>query len=387
MSKRKILTAVLMLCLAAFLAWRFVRPMNIFIVYERFERPMSLGIPAGLNSLSAEECVGCHAEIYAEWSESMHGQAWTDPYFQVDFVFDGSQQICLNCHVPLEDQQENLVFGFRDKERFRPILQPNPEFDPSLQKEGVTCVVCHIKDGVIIGPFETTDAPHPVKVDKSMAGGLKPCERCHVISGERWDTFYRIPPCGTVAEIGEGGQEPDCVGCHMPQTLRPVAEGGNPRKSGKHTFPGAHDPKAIAGALEVQYKQISGEDGIIGYNFQLINIGAGHYLPTGTPDRHLTLDLKLLDGQDRVIKEDRYTMKRYILWRPFIADLWDTRLAYGKPMTFEFRFGTEAGRLASVLEAVVKYHLLDEKRREKIGYENTEPISYPIYTKRISVNR
>lgn len=62
----------------------------------------------------------------------MHAQAWTDPYYQVDYRFDGSQQICLNCHIPLENQQENRVIGFRDSEKFDPILEPNPDFDVEL---------------------------------------------------------------------------------------------------------------------------------------------------------------------------------------------------------------------------------------------------------------
>ncbi|MBE9560746.1 MAG: hypothetical protein IMF15_08150, partial [Proteobacteria bacterium] len=34
-------------------------------------------------------------------------------------------------------------------------------------------------------------------------------------------------------------------------------------------------------------------------------------------------------------------------------------------------------------EAIVKYHLLDEKRRQRIGYENKTPISYEIFRKEI----
>ena len=37
------------------------------------------------------------------------------------------------------------------------------------------------------------------------------------------------------------------------------------------------------------------------YIFTLTNIGAAHYLPTGTPDRQLTLELKLLNKEEKVI--------------------------------------------------------------------------------------
>jgi galactose mutarotase-like enzyme len=78
-------------------------------------------------------------------------------------------------------------------------------------------------------------------------------------------------------------------------------------------------------------------------------------------------------------------MKRYILWRPFIVDLKDTRLAYGEPRTFEFSFKQDRENPPSTLEVMVRYHLLDERRRRRIGYENKEPIAYPIYIKKITL--
>lgn len=163
--------------LVIFLAYRMIRPINIFVVSEEFERPISVtNSPSGLGSLRATECGECHPEIYEEWSESMHAMAWIDPYFQVDFAFDGSQQICLNCHIPLQNQQENLVLGFLDKEKFKPDLTPNSAFDRELQKEGVTCAVCHVKDGVIIGPYGNTDAPHPTRREPEMTDGVGACK-------------------------------------------------------------------------------------------------------------------------------------------------------------------------------------------------------------------
>ena len=66
----------------------------------------------------------------------MHAKAWEDPYFQVDFAYDGSKQICLNCHTPLVNQQEDLVLGFNDADKFDPILKTNPDYDRALRDEG-----------------------------------------------------------------------------------------------------------------------------------------------------------------------------------------------------------------------------------------------------------
>lgn len=160
MTTKKAVIGLVILSAALFLGWRFVRPMNIFSVTKNFERPISTAkIPEPLETLSAKECAGCHREIYDEWSTTIHSKAWTDPYFRADFKFDGSPQICLNCHTPLDRQQENLVLGFRDDEKWDPILAPNPDFDHDLQQEGVTCAACHVKEGAILGPSGGDGAP------------------------------------------------------------------------------------------------------------------------------------------------------------------------------------------------------------------------------------
>ena len=104
----------------------------------------------------------------------------------------------MNCHIPLDRQQEHFILGFRDSDKLNPVLAPNPDFDPTLQQEGVTCVACHLRDGKIVGVLGTTDAPHPVKM---IDDPNQICMRCHVVEGNRWDTLFRLPPCGTVAEI------------------------------------------------------------------------------------------------------------------------------------------------------------------------------------------
>ena len=262
----------------------------------------------------------CHRDIYEEWRTTMHSQAWTDPYFQADWAFDRSQQICKNCHVPLDRQQEHTILGFRDKDKWDPILAPNPGFDPGLQHEGVTCTACHLREGRIVGVHGVTDAPHPVgKIDDPNTV----CVRCHVVTGDRWDTLFRFPPCGTVAEIqatpssrlaiedraalaDHGGTAvsvapipsddkpgelamPDatslgCVQCHMPLVERPLVEGGKARPVRRHLWRGGHDPEMVKKGLEVRFGEITATSpGTRTFAVTLTNVGAAHYLPTGTP--------------------------------------------------------------------------------------------------------
>jgi len=356
--------------------------MNIFIVSDEFARPMTMTVPDGLGSLRADECGGCHVEIYNEWRQSMHAKAWTDPYFQADYVFDGSQQICLNCHIPLQNQQENLVLGFEDKARFKPVLKPNPAFDGQLQQEGVTCAVCHVRDGIIIGPYGDTDAPHPSRFDPAMTSGMDICRKCHVVSGKRRDTFFRLPPCGTVAEIAQGGTDRkiNCVKCHMPTVTRPLSEGFPTRRGRMHLWKGGHDQDMVRNALQVDLELGPSRKGRGSALLTLTNTGADHFLPTGTPDRQLTVEFLLKDTTtDTIIKKKTYKLKRTILWRPFIFDLRDTRLRKNKPRTFTFSWKVDSTEDDILLDITVRYHLLDEARRKRIGYRNSDPISFALY--------
>jgi hypothetical protein len=389
---------LLVLLLAIFLAWRFIRPLNIFVVTEAFERPEDTSdIPQPLVGLGARECAVCHQEFYDEWRTTIHSQAWTDPYFQTDWQFDNSQHVCRNCHTPLDRQQPHVILGFRDKDKWDPIMAPNPDFDPDLQHEGVTCTACHLRDGKIVGVQGIQDAPHPVQ---QLNDPNEVCVRCHVVDGDRWDTFFRFPPCGTVAEIqsspstGKTGEltltdigSLGCVQCHMPLVERPLVAGGQVRPARQHLWRGGHDPAMVKQGLEVLLeeaeKQSADERQFV---LTITNVGAAHYLPTGTPDRHLTIDLRLLDSEGRVLKEQSHSIKRTVMWRPFIIDLWDTRLPRWQPRKYKLSVPADSKRKPAVVEAIVRYHLLDERRRKRIGYENKDPIAYEVFRQQLSLD-
>ncbi|MGD8312809.1 MAG: hypothetical protein PVJ66_09450 [Gammaproteobacteria bacterium] len=431
MQRRYVIGAVL-LGLAAFLLWRIIRPMNIFVVDERFAWPVdTTQTPAVLGNLSAAGCATCHRDFYDEWRTTIHSQAWTDPYFQVDWQFDGAQSVCRLCHTPLDRQQPYTVLGYRDKEKWDPVLAENPAFDSGLQHEGVTCAACHYRDGAIVGVLGTTGAPHPVK---QLDEANEICVRCHVVEGERWDTFWRFPPCGTVAEIestlrmsldeqdreylarlmksGETGSDvgngkifgppaPDvlmqgksgevgaknsrklgCVQCHMPLVKRPLVEDGVVRATRQHLWRGGHDPGMVRKALTIDFAKMRKTDrDARRFRLTLANTGAAHYVPTGTPDRHLTVHLRLLDAQGNVIAEQQDTLQRTVMWRPFIVDLRDSRLVRWQPRRFDLKVPVNSR--AVKVEAEIRYHLLAGSRRRRIGYENSTPISYTVFRKQI----
>ena len=88
-----------------------------------------------------------------------------------------------------------------------------------------------------------------------------------------------------------------------------------------------------------------------------------------------------------MLREENHILKRTILWRPFIVDLWDTRLPRWQPKAFRFDVSSISDPTATAVEAQVQYHLLDEDRRRRIGYENKAPIAYDLFRARIALDR
>ena len=113
-------------------------------------------IPEGLTSISAKSCGVCHLKHYNEWKLSTHAHAWTDLQFQSELKKESSPFMCINCHIPLQNQQEYIVSGLIDGDIYKPVKTINPHFDQDLQLEGITCASCHVRNKAIIGPTGST---------------------------------------------------------------------------------------------------------------------------------------------------------------------------------------------------------------------------------------
>jgi len=50
-----------------------------------------------------------------------------------------------------------------------PVLEDNPGYDADLQFEGVTCAVCHLPEGKILGVYGNTNAPQRIKLKKPVS--------------------------------------------------------------------------------------------------------------------------------------------------------------------------------------------------------------------------
>jgi hypothetical protein len=372
-----------------YLYYTEVKPVVIFGLRSDYAHAIPYQkIPVGLDSLKAESCGTCHREIYEEWKTSIHAKAFQDPFFQAYWKKDKNIWVCLNCHTPLENQQPTLIRSIPRGRVEKAVQELNPHYDPAYQQEAITCAACHVRDGVILGPFDDSAAPHPTKFDPSFRT-TQVCYRCHnVVSGPA--QFYNVGPCGTYAEY-EGKyfmQERGfiCQSCHMPEIERPVAVGGPIRQGRRHLWRGGHDPEMIRQAVAVRVQADSSSPGPgdrVTFTATLINAGAGHKIPTGDPDRHFTVEFLVEDKTGRVVAHQSDTMGRWILWQPVVVEVHDNRLLPLASREYTFRYRMPEQAVGLTLKTRVRYHMLTDDQHEmlrtKYGLTADDPYRFTIY--------
>jgi hypothetical protein len=210
-------------------------------------------IDPGRTDRSAADCADCHAQQHAELQGSRHAQSWSNPNFQAAFAVANLPEWCVTCHAPL---------------------------GPDVAFEGVNCVACHIRDGVVLAAGPSPGAPHPIRVEPTL---VRPefCGGCHQfdapIRGRPPGTPSGSPQQDTVHEwsawAAGNPAAATCVTCHMDQ--------------GTHAFPGSHDPALMRSAVDVTVDRLDGTR----VRATLTPALGGHDVPTGDPARRLVLQL------------------------------------------------------------------------------------------------
>ncbi len=329
-------------------------------------------VPAGLKSLRAEECGECHRAIYEEWKSSIHAQAFVDPFFQAYWRKDQQIWVCLNCHAPLENQQPLLIKGLTNDDPERPITEPNPHYDHDYQREGISCAGCHVRDGVILGPFDDSVAPHPTRYDPKFRT-TEICYTCHQVTSGPLQ-FYNGGPCATFFEFEDGPYAKRgyiCQNCHMPEIVRPVATGGPVRQGRQHLWRGGHDPEMIKRALQAELvvPAVPAQPGeTVTFQLRVTNGGAGHAIPTGDPDRYFRIELELRDASGKVIRQKARTISRWIIWRPLIIEVYQNRIQPLESRDYDLTYRMpELSRAEGMtVHAKVSYHIMTEKAYQKL---------------------
>lgn len=358
----------------------------------RYMRPLPhTEVPEGLPDLRAESCGACHQEIYDEWKRSTHAHAWEgDPQFMAELHKSTKPDndvgwLCVNCHTPVENQLPRLVGRLEDGALNRPVYVDNPSYDEKLQHEAITCATCHVRDGVVLGPYGDTQAPHPVQKAESLSGP-ETCTQCHQAkahfpelslacvfnTGEEW------------AQSPYAEQARPCQHCHMPEVERPIVPWGAPRATRRHWFGGSLIPKTPDDIEEIKPLQEAYPHGVTVKAIQApgalspgeaatvsvdyVNDQAGHYMPTGDPERFLHLKLTVSGPGGAVIAEQEARVGSVYEWYPDVKLVSDNRMAPGEQRQLSVDFvAPEQGPLTVALVAT-KWRL----NEENLAFHNLE---------------
>lgn len=223
---------------------------DVGALFHRGLAPVELGAtPAEQRSAAA--CAGCHAAEHAEWAQSRHAVAWTNGIFQREFLREPLDW-CVRCHAPLAPGDLHSV--------------------DAVSAEGVSCAVCHLRDGRMLAATKRPDSPHDT-VAVAGFGSAAYCEGCHQFAFpvvEEDGSVHRYtehPMQDTVAEFRAGAHKDrpgECLGCH----------GNTPAG---HRLPGGHDLGALQHAAELSVCRPDRRS----LRVTMRNVGAGHKLPTG----------------------------------------------------------------------------------------------------------
>lgn len=287
-----------------------------------------------------ETCGTCHTEIFRDWSGAPHSRS-IGPGLkgQFDPRKDPAQAAsCYFCHAPALEQAGHIEkdSGF----------EPNPAFDMRLKDSGVSCPVCHLRNGVFYGPPKRAQAPGQTNVEAHLFNqqgffeDSEFCRPCH-----QNDDGYEFNGSVLTNTYAEWKKSPyakkavTCQRCHMPDR--------------RHLFRGIHDKEMTLSALTfdagIKRKRNSTVAGLV-----ITNSGAGHYFPTySTP---LVIVRGYLADENGTMLPD--TMKEVYIGRRISLDLtkelFDTRIAPLKGFTFDYRIEKNTKVPKLVFEAWVE---------------------------------
>ncbi len=279
-------------------------------------------------NMRPEACAQCHETQFNAWKSSQHSKAYSPGLIgQFPGMGHGQGNDCLRCHAPLSEQLYN---GEKDMFNSLATLRKQPKgFNPDadldsqeaklpLRHAGVTCAVCHVRNGNRFGP--------PRKGSQTLGhlntgthGGFTAlkqfeqsgfCAECH-----QFPQSYAIngkPLENTVFEWQQsrfpkkGKEEKQCQGCHMPDR--------------KHSFKGIHDKSFTRQGLDIQ---VINKHGLAQLKITSKNIG--HAFPTYVTPK-ITIQAQALNNQQKVLKTWHWEIVREVFYGNGWQEKQDTRL-------------------------------------------------------------
>jgi cytochrome c554/c'-like protein len=261
-------------------------------------------------------CRPCHADVWAEWSQSYHAMAFVDPEPRRPELSDGfKNKDCIPCHAP----EPVLETGIGNRALARRVFLD----------EGVDCLACHRVGGGVATVRSGVSAPcNPVAT--AALGSVEHCAICH-------DQHNTVGEWRATAFAKSGA---DCLACHMPAIERePRAPGAPKRKGRDHRSLAAHDPKLLASSSDVSVAVA--KDAV---SLAVTNTRCGHNFPTDERHRAVDLVTTFADAEGRERAEHRERFRNP--YRDEVG-LVDTQIRAGdtKAFRYEVPFGATTVRV------------------------------------------
>lgn len=226
---------------------------------------------------SHETCKECHEEIWREWSEDRHSQAWVGALY-TEKSQNHTDTSCFSCHAP------------------RPILETGldspAEARQDFRESGINCLTCHQRGrhvvtsgapGAVAAPCGPVHDPaFPDDRPDMREATINFCGVCHNLHGTHLEfmgsKYYR--------------DGMTCLSCHMAEeVVAPVVNGGPPKARRSHRFPGGHSREMLRKAMTIVASR--DKDRIVA---RVVNQGAGHRIPTDARHRAIRLRVAFLDA-------------------------------------------------------------------------------------------
>lgn len=319
-----------------------------------------------LNFQLPDVCGGCHKTIHSQWENSMHANAFIDPFYLKEVALAGKEageevrNFCHSCHAPAA----SLVGK----------IPTDPEKASNIAKKGIFCDFCHSIEKITgvgnalfeaetasskkRGPYKDSSSPHHLTEYSEIHTKAEFCGSCHDV----YHPTNKLPVVQTYTEWKESPYPEKgivCQDCHMtpgPQITKPnpgvVATGGPKREHywthsvvGANTFMskylGNHDianqaVQRLKSAATIEVKDVKKNGNQVALSIKVSNVGAGHKLPTGlTEMRHIWIEITVINSAGKTIYQSGKLNKQGVLpdnTRIFRTVLGD---AQGKP-TFKF---------------------------------------------------
>ncbi len=340
------------------------------------------------------ECGNCHSPQYKSWKTSLHARATgvgltgqlrphQDPAFASS---------CYFCHSPLLLASERILEF--NKETNAETYVKNTSFKPKLKNAGISCAVCHLRQGQIYGSYSRTkDRKKTQKnkdnffvTEKDFFSDSLFCAACHQL-----DNGYSPgdkPIINTYNEWLESPYSKDsknkktCQDCHMPKR--------------EHSFLGIHDKKTVLKALTIK---TNFNKKTRTATLQITNSGVGHYFPTYTTPLVIVRGF-FKDKRGETIEDS--TIIKYIgreVTPDLLTELSDTRIAPLDTFTFTYDKAPTT-RLGSIILEVqvlpdnyynifftsaLKNKTYSVREDIALALENTKSSPYILYRKEFKV--